>query len=368
MHLDSAYSLFESLRDDEQFFTYQGDFSDQITNMIINLVEENIPHKDTGLALKLRSKVSFLMVESFQNIIRHSEADAREELRHAESFQVRSRGGVYYITSANLVNDDRIEGLRSKLDQLNNMARPELKALYMDALYNNSLSEKGGAGLGLIEMARKSGRKLQYAFLPARPGQSYFYFQTSLGTNEQAESQEVMSPIEESIRIHQVLKDKGVFVLNKGNFSHEAIKPMLNMVEKNLVSHLELLAEQKILFHLLVELLQNISNHSLASRSGENEGIFYMGQDKKGYFITAGNYISKDKIENLTQSIDQINSMSKSELQALYKSKLRGGPKEKARGAGIGLIDLARFSKSYLDYRLFEVDANRSFFSITVVD
>ena len=39
-----------------------------------------------------------------------------------------------------------------------------LKQYYMEHLENNQLSEKGGAGLGFITIAMKSGNKLTYEF------------------------------------------------------------------------------------------------------------------------------------------------------------------------------------------------------------
>lgn len=369
MHHDTAYNLFQRLEHDEQFFTYQGDFSDQVTSMIINLIEESLHHSDQVPNIRLKNKVSFLMVESFQNIIRHADPTPEDSLRHAESFQVRSHDNTHYITSANLIEKDKTLQLKEKLDQLNVLDKAELKRLYMTALDNNTLSEKGGAGLGLIEMARKSGRKLLYEFIPKGENQLYFYLQTSLDEKKnELSTPESSSSLLEAISIHQFLKEHGIFVLNKGNFSHDAIKPMLNMVEKNLVSHVRLMKEQKILFHMLVEMLQNISNHSYETTHGKNEGIFYMGQNQAGYFITAGNYVAKEKIATLRSNIDDVNQMTKEELQTLYKKKLRSGQKQDAKGAGIGLIDLARFSKTRLEYRLFDVDVDKSFFSITVYD
>ena len=44
------------------------------------------------------------------------------------------------------------------------MNSSELKAKYLEKLSRTKLSDKGGAGLGLMDIARKSGNKLQYDF------------------------------------------------------------------------------------------------------------------------------------------------------------------------------------------------------------
>jgi len=39
-----------------------------------------------------------------------------------------------------------------------------LKELYKEIIKNTTISEKGGAGLGFVDMARKSGGKLEFEF------------------------------------------------------------------------------------------------------------------------------------------------------------------------------------------------------------
>jgi hypothetical protein len=44
------------------------------------------------------------------------------------------------------------------------MSKEELKTYYKEVLSNGVMSEKGGGGLGMIDIARKSGSKLDYKF------------------------------------------------------------------------------------------------------------------------------------------------------------------------------------------------------------
>jgi hypothetical protein len=215
-------------------------------------------------------------------------------------------------------------------------------------------------------MARKSGQKLVYEFVELDAETSYFYLQTRIrSANDDRIAEEL--PLVNFVKLHQNLQQKGIFVVNKGVFSHEAIMPMLTMVENNLVWQHTMITEQKLLFHLLVELLQNISNHAYAT-NGQNEGIFFMGHNTQQYFITAGNYIANSDIDELRKNIDLVNSKTPEELKQLYLKKLRSGKHDKTKGAGVGLIDLARFSKSKLSYKLFDCDADKSFFSLTVTE
>ena len=48
---------------------------------------------------------------------------------------------------------------------MNNATPEELKEMYKKQIKEGSISKKGGAGLGLIDIARKTGEKLDYQFL-----------------------------------------------------------------------------------------------------------------------------------------------------------------------------------------------------------
>ena len=63
------------------------------------------------------------------------------------------------------------------LEQVNAMDKEELKAYYKEIIKNGQISSKGGAGLGLIDMARKSGEKMEYAFDQIDDRLSFFTLQ-----------------------------------------------------------------------------------------------------------------------------------------------------------------------------------------------
>ena len=61
------------------------------------------------------------------------------------------------------------------IDNINKLNKDDLNALYKKQIREGSLSEKGGAGLGLIDIARKTGRQLEYQFLPLQDNTNHFF-------------------------------------------------------------------------------------------------------------------------------------------------------------------------------------------------
>lgn len=367
MVLDDLYSTYLTLKNDNLSFIYQGDFSDDITSKIINLSEYNI--SNISELSKMKKKVSLIMVECFQNIIRHGdEIDKKSSTTHSRMFIARNIGSNHYITSANLIENENIPLLKEKLERINKLNKDELKALYLEILSNDDLSEKGGAGLGLIEMARKSGEKLEYDFTAFNDKLSYFYLQSKiLGSEEtNCEAEKYLHiPISIARNFHLKVISWNILMVYKGDFSQTSIMPMLKMIENNMSNQFDELKVKKLVYIALVEILQNISKHS-KDIGGLREGIFLMGQKNKNYVISSGNLISNAQVPSLKKQLDYLNSLDKNGLNEFYKKTLLSGEDTYNGGAGLGLIDIARESDGKLEYNFVPFDKNTSFFSLIV--
>lgn len=366
MELGQIFQLYQLLKEDTLSFFYQGSFSDEITDKIIGLSEYSISVRQDQA--RMSSKVSFLMAECFQNVVRHgTEADASiVKHRYTGMFSTRHIGASYYIASCNLVKKENIDFLTSRIDEINRLDKDDLKKMYLENLEHEGLSSKGGAGLGLIEMARKSGQKLEYLFEPFDKDYSFFYLQIRMKSPDVRGLNEGSSvPIEQTIEFHNLMMQNNFLLMHKGDYSRESVIPILRMLENNLRSQSDIFKYKKKVFHVLVEILQNISIHSFA-QNGIHHGIFVIGLKDESYNVLAGNYVASDEIDDLKTRLDLLNSMNKDEMNSLYKATLRQGKATKRGGAGLGLIDIARESLRKIDYQFYPVDDKKSFFLMSV--
>ena len=60
------------------------------------------------------------------------------------------------------------------LKKINKSNKKSLKELYKEQIKKGRLSDKGGAGLGFIDIARKTGQQLMYSFLDINEKKTYF--------------------------------------------------------------------------------------------------------------------------------------------------------------------------------------------------
>lgn len=131
----------------------------------ISKLETEIEQKIIDLAVPKAAlkKIFFICVESLQNMLIHGHRDLSGNQHNY--FLVYKKGNQILIRTANLISNTAIEKVEGDLKTINSFEDPaDLKSYYINHLEKNELSEKGGAGLGFITIAMKSGNKLNFSF------------------------------------------------------------------------------------------------------------------------------------------------------------------------------------------------------------
>jgi hypothetical protein len=105
------------------------------------------------------------MVEALQNIVKHSDELVDGQVRsHAAIFLIGKEANRYSIMTGNPIRKENVVKLQGALDRINGLDKDGLKDLYKEIIKNTTISDKGGAGLGFVDMARKSGERLEFEF------------------------------------------------------------------------------------------------------------------------------------------------------------------------------------------------------------
>ncbi|MCG8309212.1 MAG: SiaB family protein kinase [Cytophagales bacterium] len=174
------YEMHQMMLKHNIILVYEGEFTQEITKSVLAMAERNMD--SMGEEFGIKRKVFNVMVECLQNIVKHGEEYISGEIQiNTAIFMIGKHKDSYIITSGNPVRDDLVNSLKEKLDQINSLDRDGLKALYKDIIKGSSgLTDKGGAGLGFVDMARKSGRKLEYEFESLGNGHSFFSLKTTV--------------------------------------------------------------------------------------------------------------------------------------------------------------------------------------------
>lgn len=354
-----VFDLFKLFEKFTLTYVYRGIFDPSLTDKILALAETNM--NLIGEVSKTQKRVYFVMVESLQNITRHQ--DVAQSKDNQAIFVVQNKDGKYGMASGNVIENEHIDSLQQKLDKINSLDADALKTYYKDVLENSGLSEKGGAGLGLIEIARRSGSKLYYSFKTISDKLSYFYFKTKISNESDTEQKSSLNGLRD---LHQIANENNISMVYQGQFTHDNLKSLLTMTEGS-VARTEVEFKKKAT-NVMVELLQNVCNHgAVPSGSGQGvPGVLVITAGNSGCAVMAGNYISKDKISKLSAKIDKANNCPLADLETIYQEELMKDQEPGQKGAGLGFIDMRMKSSNKIDYALVDFDSNFSFLSVSV--
>ena len=359
-----ALELFEKMQQDNIEYIYRGEFNTGITDSILSLAETNLDDSKSGI--KTRKRVYFILVEGLQNITRHQ--DEAENSDNIPGLLIIQRKDYdYVITTGNLIKTEYVENLEELLDKINSLDKKELKLYYRNILSSRTFSEKGGAGLGLIEIARKSGNKLSYGFEKLNDNFSFFYMQTriNVAVNKEEREQYEIS-IKNTTELHHKLKDNKILLNFSGIFNQDKLISLLSIIEGHIQGKA---AIKNKVFNIMVELLQNIVQHADDYKKNDQEGhygIFFISERKDGFTITAGNYIKKENAIKLKKHINSVNSLTQNELGNLHFKSLLDYKEGREKSIGLGIINMRIKSKNPFVYDFYPVNENYLFYSLQV--
>ncbi len=162
----NLYDLRQSLNAENILICFNGPLSRSIIEEIGEAIRSYLRTLE-GSENRGRVKDVFsVFVEQTQNI-RHYLADLGEdpdaESRLAEATVVIARAGEdYIVASGNLVRKNDIPGLQAHLEHLDSLDAQGLKQLYKSVLRTPRDPDASGAGLGLIDMARRARAPLDW--------------------------------------------------------------------------------------------------------------------------------------------------------------------------------------------------------------
>ncbi|MCF6241640.1 MAG: SiaB family protein kinase [Bacteroidales bacterium] len=364
--LKLAYSLIQGIDKQNYEYIYCGKFSNSITNNLLSLAQTFLERsEDTS---KLKKKIYFVMVECLQNITKHQ--DVNGEMDDDSGILVlQKQNQKYYITTGNIIKNKNIDNLKLMLNKVNSLTTDELKKYYQEVLITGEISDKGGAGLGLIAMARKTASKLLFDFQEVNDQFSYFYLRTEIplsGKTEETELDKWKYSFEKIKRLHKTLLRENILLNFNGAFDQDNLINLLSIIDAQVQGSLDF---KKRIFKIMFEMLHNIVQYSEdiyneTSKVGENEGIFLLGAAGNSLSFTAGNYLHNNKIDTLKEKLDFVNTLSDTELRDFYEKVSSYFESNEINKPDLSIIEMKLISNNPLNYLFDKVSDHYSFFTL----
>ncbi|MCL2718387.1 MAG: SiaB family protein kinase [Lachnospiraceae bacterium] len=118
----------------------------------------------------------------------------------------------------------------------------------------------------------------------------------------------------------------------------------------------------RAVFSIFVELMENVKMHSAVPK-----GCIIVTSQDKIYHVQSGNLMETQNIEELKKRINHLNSMDKQSLRNYYMERIKkNNPNPRSRGAGIGLIEIAKRASEPVEYDFIPYDEHLTFFTAKV--
>ena len=173
--INYIYERYNDLSLKDISLVFEGQITHQVMKALTGLVEQQLDDVEDDRVLR---RVYHVMVESLQNINRH--AESYEYRGHPYPGMglvlVAKNSERFQVTTGNIVENGHGEELALFLGKLNNMDQDTLDDLYKKQLREGIVSPKGGAGLGFIDIRRKTGNYLDYSFVKIDKETRFFIF------------------------------------------------------------------------------------------------------------------------------------------------------------------------------------------------
>lgn len=159
---------------------YSGPFWDDGIKGIAEMVRTHLSNDEIpGNAAKC---VFSVFIEQVTNVLMYSASkesyvarDKAPVIVSTGTLVLGQRKNKFFIQTGNAIKRENMELIKRRIDKLNTMDKVELRKFHREQLHaDNDNPESKGAGLGLIEIARRATAPIGYKFDPISEDSVYF--------------------------------------------------------------------------------------------------------------------------------------------------------------------------------------------------
>jgi len=175
------------LKENNISISYTGPLWESSIKGIAEMVKTSLSHED--LSVNASKSVFSVFVEQVTNLLMYSAEKESYGLTNDEASSgmllLGHKGKTYFVQTGNAIKNESIDLIKGRIDHLNSLDKKELRQYYKETLRGeNTNPESKGAGLGFIEIARRTTAPIQYNFEPYNDNLSYFSMYVEIGQKE----------------------------------------------------------------------------------------------------------------------------------------------------------------------------------------
>lgn len=156
-----------------------GDLSEDNVDSILYFIEDKMEKE--GEPKNLIKKIFTIVVESLQNIRIHG-SDDKDGIK-ASFIVIGKEQAGYQIWVGNLAANKIVEEIKNGISRIKDLKPSAIRKIYLNSLSYGKLTDKGGAGLGLITIALKSDNNMEFGFEKINDNLTLFNLNVKVSAN-----------------------------------------------------------------------------------------------------------------------------------------------------------------------------------------
>ncbi len=145
---------------DKNIYSYSGELSFDIIEDILHQSKDRLD--EMGYELVVKKRVYSVLVECLENTYKHNKQIRKNPNHEQVELVILKTQNSFTINISNYIDNKNLTELTNKIKKVNSLDLSELNMHYREAISKARISNKGGAGLGIIEIARNSRQEIRY--------------------------------------------------------------------------------------------------------------------------------------------------------------------------------------------------------------
>jgi hypothetical protein len=174
--LEELRRFFSPISGTETILAFQGTFSQDVIVSLGEILNNELAAFSAPAAV---NRAFGIFVEMAQNVLHYSierKVTVSGGTAGVGSIIVARTPKHLVIMTSNLIAPERMPAIKRRFKEINQMEPQELRNTYQIKRRNQYHEDSFGAGLGLLDIARRSGHQLGHGFLPEGKEQLRFFF------------------------------------------------------------------------------------------------------------------------------------------------------------------------------------------------
>ena len=172
-------------------------------------------------------------------------------------------------------------------------------------------------------------------------------------------------------KLSDVLNQNGVILCLSGIVSQGVIQEIGDALKERLQNEVDMLYYD--IFSVFIEQTQNIIKYINKKAAGNqintelsNSGMVCIQKMNNKYYVVSTNLVENSDVDELSERIEFIKNKNKDEIKKLYKKQIKKHVTDKTKGAGLGLLLMAKKASESLQYEIIKKNNMYQSFTLSV--